>query len=179
MNADERKSSQKPVAVRIVTALMIVMNLLAANGCAGAQKSGSDGHRTGGIALDMLIEHEDGRRSFYRVFPDGTLGFAGGSDARQRRITWTGMMSDEQIEELVRLIDEHGWRASEPAAGDNRGEVTYRIDLRCPEGRYRYRVNGDSPAVMPIYNHVHEIAMQRFEHVIETLPRPSTESRTP
>lgn len=166
-------------SVGSIAALMIAFTLLAAAGCAGPAKSSPGDGRTYGIALDLLIERDDGRRALYRFFPDGTLGYSGGPDARARRVTWTGTMSEEQVEQLIALINEHGWRTGEPAAGDKPDQITFLIDLRGPDGRHRYRVHGESPAVMPVYNHLYEVALQRFEHIIETLPQPSVESTTP
>lgn len=165
--------------VRVIAASMIVIALLATAGCAWPAKSSPGDERAYGIALDLLIERDDGRRALYRFFPDGTLGYSGGPDARARRVTWTGAMSEEQVEQLIALINEHGWRTGEPAAGDKADEITFRIDLRGSDGRHRYRVHGESPAVMPVYNHLYEVALQRFEHIIETLPQPSVESTTP
>jgi hypothetical protein len=155
--------------------LFITMVQITLAGCAGTATTENARQLAGGLALDLLVERTDGSRAFYRVFPDGTLGYGGGADARSRRITWTGTMTEQQVEHLARLVDEHGWHMREPKDGPNPDEVVFRIDLRTAEGRFRYRVRGDSPAILPVYNHLREIALLRFEHVIETLPRPGVE----
>jgi len=180
--ADRALSSQLrglTVCCAASLATLTLIFVFAAQGCASASRSADGAHRTMGAAIDLFVDHADGRRAFYRVFPDGSLGFGGGNDARTRRVAWTGVMTDEQAAKLRQLIDEHGWHTHHPEPGPNTDRVTFRIDLRSSDGRRRYTVNGESPDVVPVYNYLHEIAMQRFEHVIETLPQPDSESSRP
>jgi hypothetical protein len=162
--------------MRLAVGALLTFNAAMTTGCAGSLRSGDAADRTGGLTLELYIERDDDSREFYRVLTDGTIGFGGATDARMRQATWTGTMTDDEVSTLLSLIEQHTWRQQEPASGSNPDEIDFRIDLRTPQGRRQYHVKGRSEAVLPVYHHLRQISLRRFDHIMDRLPQPSREA---
>lgn len=127
---------------------------------------------TGGVRLSMLmVDARGGAAARYEVRQDGTLGFSGGLDAHFDRITWTGPMTDEEIEVLLDLMEEHQWFERSPLGSSEPEGLTYRIDLSGPEGRKRFRISGRAETVTAVESLLDRIARRRFEPILDTLPK--------
>jgi hypothetical protein len=133
------------------------------------------GSATRGLSLEVWLRGEENLMVLYRVEPDGTIGFGGGADARNQRITWTGPMTAEEIDRLWALLQEHGWFSGDVKAastGEPR-ERRYRIRLRWPDGSKQYKIRGENPAVTPVETLLGQASRRRLGGFLQTLPRPS------
>ena len=128
---------------------------------------------TGGLTLELNVKGEGQLAVLYRVNRDGTLGFGGGADARNCRISWTGPMTADEIKALRSLLDRHGWFSHGPASTGEPPQREYRIKLTWEGGRRRYTVKGASPDVTPIDQLLERIARRRLDPFLDSLPRPS------
>lgn len=140
-------------------------------GCAatGAAK-GED--ITGGLTLEVYVEAGGGSFARYRVEPDGTLRFGGGQDAIDRRFTWSGPMTGEEIARLSALIDEHRWlEADPPSTGEPAGRKT-QVKLRKGPKRRSFAVIGESEVVAPVLQLLETAALRRHEEFLRRLPQP-------
>lgn len=160
---------------RITPASLLAVFVLASaacitSGCATAHRTEPD--RTGGIAIDFFIEKADYAAAYYHVQTDGTIGYGGARDARNRKTTWTGDMADKQIDRLQAILKEHDLLADSPQCAHEADAPRYNITIRSNAGRNRIRVQGECPPLEQLHNHLREIAKARFEHIIDTLPRP-------
>ncbi|MCH8153460.1 MAG: hypothetical protein IH830_13935 [Planctomycetes bacterium] len=157
--------------------------LLAASMFPGCARSGAAESLwgTGGIALEMLVRGEGHLAALYRVQPDGTIGFGGGTDARNRRVTWTGQMTAQEIEQLRSLLQQHGWFHAVPSSTSSAADAkrSYRIKLSWPQGRWRRHITGISPHITPLHDLLEQIARRRLEEddAIKALPQPGPQSR--
>lgn len=127
---------------------------------------------TGGLKLELLVHGEANLAVLYRVSRDGTIGYGGGADARNRTITWTGQMTPGEIDELHALLQQHGWFDGAPRSTGEPQERVSRIKLRHAGRSYSYKVRGISPDVTPIEQLLDRVARRRFERFLESLPKP-------
>ncbi len=154
---------------------MLFLWIATAAALTGCAAGGSPDSPTGGIALEMIVRGEANLAALYRVDRDGSISFGGGVDARNDRVTWTGSMTAAEIDELRRLLEEYGWFERVPVSTGEPPQRRYRIWLRWPGGRKRYKVRGSSPDITPIHDHLERVARRRLggDPVIQALPRPS------
>ncbi len=132
---------------------------------------------TGGIKLELRVHGEANLAVLYRVSEDGTIGYGGGADARNRTITWTGQMTPGEIDELRALLQKHGWfRGAPRSTGEPRKRVS-RIKLSHDGRRHSYKVRGRSPDITPVEELLDRVARRRFERFLESLPKAPTRPR--
>ena len=143
-------------------------------GCAAL--SGVDpGSATRGLTLELWLRGQENLMVLYRVEQEGTIGFGGGADARNQRITWTGPLTAEEIDRLWVLLDEHGWFTGDvktASTGEPRHR-RYRIRMRWPGGSKRYKTRGENPAVTPVETLLEQASRRRLGGFLQTLPSPS------
>lgn len=136
---------------------------------------------TGGIALEMLVRGEGHLVVLYRVQPDGTIGFGGGTDARSRRVSWNGQMTAGEIEQLRSLLQQHGWFHAAPASTSSAADAkrSYRIKLSWPQGWWQSHITGISPHITPLYDLLEQIARRRLDEddALKALPQPGPQPR--
>ena len=140
-------------------------------GCAATGGSKSEGV-TGGLTLEVYVEAGGGSFARYRVEPDGMLRFGGGQDAIDRRFTWSGPLTGEEIGRLSALIDEHRWlEADPPSTGEPAGRKT-EVRLRKGPKRRSFTVIGESEVVAPVLQLLETAALRRHEEFLRRLPQP-------
>ena len=113
----------------------------------------------------------------YRVSADGTIGYGGGADARNRTITWTGQMTPGEIDELRALLQQHGWFRGAPRSTGEPKERVSRIKLSHAGRSHSYKVRGRSPDVTPVEKLLDRVARRRLERFLESLPKAETRPR--
>ena len=146
--------------------------LLAALLLGGCQGGDSAATVTGGLSLEMHVVGEQNLSVFYRVDENGMLGFGGGVDARERNVSWTGPMTEEEIERLRELVREHGWYDRKPTSTGEPEQRVYRIAFRSPEGSRRFTVRGASPDITPIENLLSDVSRGRLHPFLDSLIDP-------
>jgi hypothetical protein len=133
------------------------------------------GSVTRGLSLEVWDRGLENRAVLYRVETDGTISFGGGRDAINQRISWTGPLTADEVDQLWVLLEDHGWLSGEVRAAST-GEPRRRqcrIQLRWPGGRKRFRFRGENPDVEPVEALLAEASRRRLQGDLETLPRPS------
>ncbi len=125
---------------------------------------------TGGVSLRMTVVSEPNRTALYRIEVDGSLSFGGGLDAVQRKTSWTGQMTEAEIDELLALLERDGWFRGEPADGDGPNGRVYEVAVCGPEGRQRYTLRGESTAAGELDDLLGRIARRRFDSFLERFP---------
>ncbi len=126
---------------------------------------------TGGVSLRMAVVDEPNSRALYRVEADGSLSFGGGLDAVRRKTSWTGQMTEAEIDELLALLERDGWFRGEPADRDGPNGRVYEVTVCGPEGRQRYKLRGESAAAGELNDLLDRIARRRFDSFLERFPR--------
>jgi hypothetical protein len=150
--------------------LVLVAAVLA--GCVG--RPGLDpGSRTQGVELDLWLRGEENLAIYYEVAQEGTIGFGGGADGRQRRISWTGPLTDDEIERLRELLQRDGWYTGDVVATGEPRKREVRIHLCWPGGGKRYKLRGESPDIAPVLDLLEEASRRRLEGTLRELPQPS------
>ena len=142
---------------------------------------GADPHSvTRGLSLEMYAWGEGNFAVYYRVGTDGSLGFGGGVDARVQNVSWTGVVTAEEIDRLWVLLEEHGWFSGDVKAattGDPKRRQ-YRLQVRWPDGQKKYRIKGENPGVAPVEAMLNAAARRRMDGFLDTLPEPSRTSES-
>ncbi|TVQ54280.1 MAG: hypothetical protein EA377_06080 [Phycisphaerales bacterium] len=145
-------------------------------GCASARLGGGV-DRTGGLAVELEMRGDDDSAAFYRLTRSGQLEFAGGRDANQKRISWTGQLDEDDIASVRELLETHGWLSGEASRRLERSvpdsAVKRRYDLTVRQGREtrRYQVIGPDSAMTELYDQLDRLAARRFDSVLDQLPR--------
>ncbi len=124
------------------------------------------------ISMEMFIENPGDSYAVYRVDEDGVLSFAGGVDAHDRKYTWSGPMTSEEIDRLHALLDEHRWFESGPKSSGTPPGRRYEIELSKPGVVRDFAVLGDGPSISPIFDLLETAARRRHEQFMQTLPKP-------
>jgi hypothetical protein len=127
---------------------------------------------TGGLTLEVYVEAGGGSFARYRVEKDGVLRFGGGQDAIDRRSTWSGPMTDEEIARLRALIDEHHWLEADPPSTGQPPERRIEVRLRKGGIRRSFTIIGESDDVAPVLELLETAALRRHEEFLRRLPRP-------
>ena len=157
---------------RFISAVLIAV-LAGALPAGCASTGGSKGQDiTGGLTLEVYVEAGGGSYARYRVEPDGTLSFGGGQDAIDRRFTWSGPMTAEEIDRLTALIDEHRWLEADPSSTGEPADRKIDIKLRKGPNRRSFAVIGESEAVAPVLELLEAAARRRHEEFLRRLPQP-------
>ena len=168
MNQSTRTKLQLVIRI-ICMALLIMME-----GCATPTRDVNS--RTGGLSFSFrMMNKEAGSAVLYTVSQDGTLGFGGGMDAHSGRTSWTGPMSDEQVEEFLALLDLHAWFHHKPESEGLPKGLIYRIELQGPQGLQRYSVTGQCESAKEVLSFLDDIANVRFDPILRQLPQPSAQ----
>lgn len=139
-------------------------------GCASTDAAEANSP-TGGISLEMSITGKDNLAAIYRVEQDGSIHFGGGMDARINKTSWTGQLTEQDIEHLRASLDEHGWFTQDPASSSIDSDRKYRIDLRWPGGHRSFKVTGKGPKIAQIEDLLAKIANRRHDVFLESLPK--------
>jgi hypothetical protein len=140
-------------------------------GCA-TTTAAAGGDVTGGLTVEMYVAQEGESYARYRVENDGVLRFAGGREAQDRKFTWSGPMTGQEIADLRALIAEHGWFDSDPPSTGLPEGLTYEIRLRQVGRRRSFTVRGDDQAVAAVRELLATAARRRNEEFLRRLPVP-------
>ena len=124
----------------------------------------------------MVVVGEPNSTALYQVEADGSLSFGGGLDAVRHKTSWTGQMTEAEIDELLALLERDGWFRGEPADGDGPNGRVYEVTVCGQEGRQRYTLRGESTAGGELNDLLDRIARRRFDSFLERLARPAEES---
>jgi len=120
----------------------------------------------------MYVRDASLAESYYVIDDKGQLGFGGGLDARLTRTSWTTTLSEAEIGELNRLIDQHRWIGGGFKSTNEPAKFIYRIDVRNSEGSSRYNLKGDHPEIAPVRDWLHNVSLRRLEPDLQKLPEP-------
>ncbi len=123
-----------------------------------------------GFHLEMWTLGPDRYATLYRVNGARRLGFGGGVDALNRRISWVGTLTDEQYAELQGLLERHGWFAGTVSTRGEPAERVTRVQLRWPGGSRRFKLEGDGADVQPVRDLLDGVAKQRLSRDLDRLP---------
>jgi hypothetical protein len=141
-------------------------------GCASGPSSADGPDITGGLSLRMMIARPGDSFALYEVRTDGTLLYGGGRDALNDHFTWTGPLTAEEIAELNRLVDEHGWFERDIASESDAEGIKTMITVRRAGAKRAFTVRGVSPRVEPVEALMRSAAQRRHDEFIRTLPQP-------
>ena len=129
------------------------------------------GGRTGGVELDFFVRTADGRLARYVVDRAGRLHFYGGSDALSGDPSWTGDMTDAEIDELRGLLEQHGWFAERPEPLEEAEMPLYRVRIVGPRFRRRLEVRGETTSLEEVSAFLHGVSGRRLQPVLDALPK--------
>lgn len=120
--------------------------------------------------LELWIHGQERYVALYRVNGAHRIGFGGGADAVNQRISWMGTLTDEQYAELQDLLQRHGWFAGTVSSTGEPPERITRVRLQWPGGSRRFKVTGDSTDIEPIRELLDAVARQRLHRDLNRLP---------
>jgi hypothetical protein len=156
----------------VSTCHIMVFALIVAGCAAGAGSRTGRETPTQGVTFTLFVQRDVSTAALYEMDEHGNLSFGGGWDARNGVTSWTGAMSPEEIEEVLTVIDDHGWFERKPTSAGEPDDYYYRLTIAGPEGRKRYsRIAGESPEIEPVVAVLDRIARRRFDDFLKTLPR--------
>ena len=160
--------------VRRATVAVIAVAVVAAMtaGCAG-QAPVRDNPQVvfaEGFHLELWTLGPDRYATLYRVNGAHRLGYGGGIDALNRRISWVGTLTDDQYAELQDLLERHGWFAGTVSSRGEPVERVTRVQLRWPGGSRRFKLKGDSADIEPVRDLLDAAARQRLRRDLDRLP---------
>ncbi len=158
-----------------VIALVFVTAMAA--GCAGKSPSLNrpDVAIADGFYLELWILGRERYATLYRVNGARKLGFGGGGDASNRRISWVGTLTAEQYGELQDLLERHGWFTGTVSTTGDPPERVTRVRLHWPGGSRKFKVKGDSQDIEPVRQLLSDAARQRLRRDLEQLPEAGEE----
>ncbi len=162
-----RRAGRATVAV---VAVAVVASMIA--GCAGNPPSFDRSHVVfaDGFYLELLTLGPDRYATLYRVNGARRLGFGGGADALNRRISWVGAITDEHYAELQGLLERHGWFAGTVSTQGESAQRITRVQVRWPGGSRRFKLKGDSADIEPVRDLLDGVARQRLLRDLDRLP---------
>ena len=123
-----------------------------------------------GFYLELWIHGQERYVTLYRVNGAHRIGFGGGADAFNQRISWVGTLTDEQYAELQDLLERHGWFAGNVSSQGEPPDRITRVQLQWPGGNRRFKVTGDSADIEPIRELLDAVALQRLHRDLDRLP---------
>lgn len=169
-------STTAPSSRVVLVALTLPVAL---TGCAsgGATDTSS---RTGGVSLVVDLRDVDAiKATYWTVSTEGAIGFGGGRDAMNRRVTWSGTMTDEEIAQLVELLRRDGWLAGTvTATGTPKNRITD-VTVRGPDGRKHVDLRGQCDAADRLAELLMQSSTGRHQDFMKQLPLPSSNAREP
>ncbi len=125
---------------------------------------------TEGFYLELWILGEDNLAVLYRVNGAHELGFGGGADAFNRKLSWEGELTPGEYERLQALLEEHGWFAgTATSTGEPRKRVTRVRVRRNGQGR-RYTLRGVSEDADPVWQLLDQASRRRLKPDLDRLP---------
>lgn len=162
-------------ALIVLRVVMIAWFWFAAGSLVGCQNTtlaaGSSTSPTGGIALEMYTRGANHEAVYYRIHPDGRLGFAGGFPAHDRVPQWEGDMRAEEIDRLRTLLERDGWWRGEITASGQPTTRRWEIQVVRPENGHRYVLIGEDARLDRLRSFLELVASRRLEPFLETLPK--------
>ncbi len=124
----------------------------------------------GGLYLEVKTVGEANLAVLYRANGRRQIGFGGGMDAFEGRLSWVGELTEAEMERLVALLEQHGWYAGGVTGTGAPKETVTRVDLRWKDGHRRFKVRGRSDDVEPIESLLAEVSRRRLLGELEALP---------
>ncbi len=126
---------------------------------------------TGGVGLTLWYAQVPTRQYQYFVLePNGTLSYAGGLPALNRKIEWTGPLTPEEGKQVRTLIDNAGWLTAENPARTQADTPLAEFRLQS-EGRSRsFEIRGPDESVQSLVHTLQKAADRRFERFLQRLP---------
>ncbi|MEM7228764.1 MAG: hypothetical protein AAF432_08110 [Planctomycetota bacterium] len=159
----------------------VLLAMLTCSACIGATGCASDGRvppaRGDAFMVEMMYRDDGNVIALYRVEEDGTFGFGGGQNALAERMSYTTILSVDDLDTLQLRIDEARW-AYEDIESTNEPE-TRRYDIRYewPTGWARHKVRGESQRIRPVHDLLIEFSERRLQRDLDTLPKPGIQRR--
>ncbi len=178
------RSAHMEVARRVgvgtrASLLGLVLAVMGAAGC-GQNRNGVGDLSTLTRGIALQFDNRDTatiRVVLATVEPEGQITFSGGMDAFSGRTSWSGTLSVEQADELVRILMEDGWvDGTVQASGTPRSRIA-RVVVEDGAGKHRYSLTGESEAVDRLDAFLNEVSSARFESFMRKLPEPGEQSR--
>lgn len=151
---------------------LVAVASLALSGCGSGVRAGKRTSPTGGVALRMLITDGQMSHALYVVEPDGTIGFGDGWAALDDRTTWTGAMTEQELQSLAELLRRHGWFDGKPAADDPTDAGRHKVRFAFPDGGWRLDAPYGGRNITPIRQFLQSVSMRRNQSVFDQLPEP-------
>ncbi len=158
----------------VLAVVVAVVVTLAIAGCASGSHTDAK-VAEGAFNGDLTMFSRDGTdaEEYFKVSPDGTLGFGGGMNARLEKISWTGPMTVEELKLLGELIATHDWCKRDWVSTRQPEKALYRMSLQTAECRRTIRVKGEHPDVDPVRDLLRKASLRRLQPDLDRLPQPS------
>lgn len=162
---------------RVARATLAVIAAAVVAGCAGKAPDFDklEVLSAEGFYLELWIHGQEQYVTLYRVNGEHRIGFGGGAEAFNKRISWVGTITDEQYAELQDLLERHGWFAGTVSTQGDPPERVTRVQLRWPGGSRRFKVTGDNTDIEPIRKLLDAAARQRLHRDLNRLPEAGEE----
>jgi len=174
MNCRPRVPALRSVA-RAMGALVLAL-VAGPIACTPAPVGAGGPDRTDGMAVRMLVERSAGSAAYYVLRTDGTLGWGGGTDALERRVTWTGELTDEELEAVRRVLNTTDWFDRPPVGDGEPPDLRQDVAVWAAGAHVRSRIEGDDERVAALREILESAAFRRNEEFLRRLPEPSVES---
>ena len=142
-------------------------------GLMGCSSTPSTGINTG-VQIDLFVEQADSMAR-YIANSDGTIDFAGGTQARRDTTQWTGEMTGEEIDAMLALMESPFWRERRRDSGTpGDGEQRFDITIRSADIRNRLVIRSTPERtpqdVIALHDLLQSAAAKRFDPVLRELP---------
>lgn len=133
--------------------------------------------RMDGLFLELTVQRDKDSIAYYNVKKDGTIGFAGGVEAKRGDIEWTDALTDEERNRIVSMVESFGWLEREPASSAINPEHRYELLVRQGSKRSHVIVRGDHPQLVEMSALLEQICSRRFDEFIDRLPQPGMQPK--
>ncbi len=159
---------------RLLISGFVVLCSCLTMGCAttnGVPIAGKD-DPMGGVRLELYAKLGMNADALYRVRPDGTISFGGGTRARNGNYSWTGQLTLAECDELLQTLRTYGWFDREPQSSGQPEDHVYQGSISWPSGKNRWEVIGNSPDIQPVYDWLDHVSRRRFDEYLDLMTRP-------
>ena len=153
--------------------LFVATLLLVATGCQSTGRAGHANLPTHGIAMTMLVSDEKTAHTRYELKRDGSVSFAGGFDAMQKKPSWSDALTLDESQRLFDTLAQHGWLDGEPEVTGESGSLRVKVKFSSRDARYDFDTHGGGGAVDAVRELLAEITNRRHAEYLDRLPEAS------